>query len=66
MVDKQEVRNMPKTIAQYFIQRWLEANFYTSHLKVEYTDGHEAKITDQNGDTACVVYEEGEIFLKEA
>lgn len=53
----------PKIIGQYCIMRWLEANFYVFALKVEYTSPVAAKITDRNGDSACVVYSDGEVYL---
>lgn len=53
----------PKTIGQYCIMRWLEANFHVFALKVEYTSPVAAKIMDWNGDSACVVYNDGEVYL---
>lgn len=54
----------PRTIAQYCIQKWLDANFYANELKIEFVDTETAKITDRNGESAYLVYENGNVFLK--
>ena len=55
----------PKTIGQYCIMRWLEANFYVFALKVEFTSANTARITDRDGCSAFVVYENGQTYLSE-
>lgn len=56
---------MAKTIAQYCIMRWLEANFYLGSLKVEFISSNEARITDRNNETAILAYEGKEVYLRE-
>ena len=53
-----------KTIAQYHIMKWLDANFYMQALKVEQLDGATVKITDINGDTAYVMYRDDTVYLE--
>lgn len=53
----------PKTIAQYCIMKWLEANFYLESLEITFTSGDVADIKDSNGETAKVIYDDGNIYL---
>lgn len=55
----------PKTIGQYCIMRWLEANFHVFALKVEFTSANTAKVTDRSGDSAVVVHDNGKVYLSE-
>ena len=56
----------PKTIGQYFIKKWLEANFCLSQMKVEYIGPDKAMLTDSSKDTVFAVYRNGEVFLVDA
>lgn len=55
----------PRTIAQCRIQEWLKDNFYVEALKVEYVGAETARITDRNGESAFLFYENGNVYLKD-
>lgn len=46
-----------KTIAQMAIMGWIEAHFGLCDLDVKFTDTREAFVTDQNGDTMTLKYD---------
>ena len=46
-----------KTIAQMAILKWLEENINCRNLDIEFTDSHEAYITDSNGDSLTLIYD---------
>lgn len=45
---------MARTISEYIIMRWIEANFQPGSLKVQ-VEGNSAKIIDKDGDTAVLI-----------
>lgn len=44
------------TVEQYYILKWLEANFHINCLKVSFIDRSNARIEDINGDEVIVTY----------
>ena len=48
-----------RTIGQYCIRKWLEANFYAGSLSVTAVDNDAVLIRDEAGDTAIVRYDNG-------
>lgn len=57
-----------KTITEYInmrIMEWIDKEFEPNSLAVEFMDGGSAKITDNYGDTAYVVYKNGKVTLED-
>ena len=54
-----------KTIAQYCICKWLEANFQPGCLHIQFVGPAEAVIMDRNGDKASVVCDGEEVYLED-
>lgn len=48
---------MYKTIAQMAILNWVESQFGICNLDIKFTDAREALVTDQNGDTMTLKYD---------
>ena len=48
---------MPKTIAQMAILSWIEYHFGHCNMDIEFTDVREAFVTDCNGDTMTLKYD---------
>lgn len=48
---------MAKTIAQMAIMNWIEFNFGFTNMNIKFTDGREAFVTDENGDTMTLKYD---------
>ncbi len=44
------------TVEQYYILKWLEANFHMDCLKVSFIDRSNVRIEDINGDEAVVTF----------
>lgn len=53
----------PKTIAQFCILKWLDANFDMAGMTVEFLDADSAAIKDESGMSAQVIYNDGYIHL---
>jgi len=45
-----------KTIEQYHILEWLKKHFVVAYLNIELLNHNHIKITDNNNETAVIVY----------
>lgn len=55
--------NKPKTIAQYCILKWLEANFCIEELDIALKDADAVSVMDKSGVAAVAIYDNGLVYL---